>query len=245
MKTTLLFSALLVVLNVSAQLRGPDSFKFRFIDKEELIINPVIRVSSKSLHRTQNGLNFKKDALDFYSHHISKNEHLIIANTVFFPLITCIEARLHKKVMKLIILNFNFMMPEYTNANIIFSEGDYLYIPSYSQGNQIESLSDKAEKIKLIKTSKNFEIFKKVKALNCSTIDTLFQVRDKNNQLILVKNYINTYLNSTTKDQFEDVILPYYLNNDIKGYVYLSTNKNSCEYLQFTEELLKKFSLKK
>jgi hypothetical protein len=244
MKISHLLLGLFITFNVAAQLRGPDSFRFKFVDPIGHILNPVVNIHSKSLDRNQNGLNVVENEFDFYKNHTQDGDDLIIANRVFLPLVTTIDANLNHKKMRVIIFNYDKMMPEYTKVNIPFKTGTYLYLPDYINGALFKPSLSQLEKIKLVKVSKDFKLIELSKKLNLKTQDSIFKVKNNKNQFISIEKYIKENLSDTSKSYFNNAISPYFINNQVKGYVYLSTQVNSCEYVQFSEELLEKFPFK-
>ncbi|WP_179021415.1 hypothetical protein [Winogradskyella forsetii] len=245
MKRLTFIAILLFTTIATAQLRGPDTFKFRFIDIEDNKLKPVIEVTSSGFQRYKESLDLVENEIAFYDNHSKDGYDLIVATSVFLPIITTILATLDDKEMKIIIFNYDIMMPEYTKTTLQFMPGSYLYQPAYVESHK--SVKEKIEVVinsedKLIPVSEDFVTITQVKKLSKKQKE-LFQVKDHKNARISLSTYSKRWLSDDAKGKFNDAILPYYINNEPKGYVYLSTKEDDCEYVEFTQELLKNINL--
>jgi hypothetical protein len=239
MKTILVVIFYVVALNTHAQLRGPDTFRFKFKDSLNTQVEPIVNVHSLSFNLYKNSLEFTKNEFDYYYNHTGFNKHLIVANHVFLPLSTTINAVLSDKTMSIIIFNYNHIMPEFTEIDIEFIEGTFLYVPE----NTI-SVTSQSDKKPFIKVSDHFMLFKTIQPLGEKLVETDFSIYKSHNSKVTLSHYITNFLSTTEKGKSEDAILPYFENNNPIGYVYLSTNRDRCTYINFSEELLKIYPFK-
>ena len=239
MKHLIFISVLFITVTATAQLRGPDTFTFRFTDRDDNSLKPVIEVTSSGFQRYKESLDLVENEIAFYDNHSNDGYDVIVATRVFLPIITTIVATLDDIQMKIIIFNYDLMMPEYTKTTLQFMPGSFLYQPAYLESKGVKEKMEVAvnSEDKLKPVSESFASIIKAKKLSKKQ-KVNFKVKGSRNVRISLATYIKRWLSDTEKGKFNDEILPYFIDNKPKGYVYLSTKEEDCVYVEFTQELL-------